>query len=788
MVSKSSRKVIKDRRNKDNSNNAANDKENRHTLSSRIIASSEYDSNVELLDVDEVVHQHNNSNTRTTVAEPRTKVLFDKANEKKLSRSSEVWKYAVRGHNSNYATCCLCDDHTRISTNNGSTSTLRRHLILKHNKHELVLPTAKRRRAQSSIDRIRKQQLHNLSIGCIIRDSRTFNDLTKPGIRRLLQEVVPGYDPPNRYTVIHRLKRLHAFHHKKLIEDLRNVVNISITIDLWSNKQMRSFLVITGHYFPADSYDLRSTILNFSTFDKQHTSAEISRTLEVKLKELNILQKFTHVTCDGGRNVVSAIDNMNFNVKRVWCVAHRLHLTITNSLGFWKMKKEDNEDNTMNEETDSIHDIDGQEKDLIDIDEFEDSHDMDMDIINDSELEDNQPMDATDLNDDEELLSDIMDEEIIDNWTEDVNESCADIIMDQEMIVCLLKKCRGLISKVKRSTTLALFFDNERKKLNIKRSLSYDVKSRWNSTFTMIDSLLVLREIIERLFNYKNYLLLKPKQRENLARYELTNDEWNLLSDLHFVLKPFFHATTVMSGSQYPSIGLALYLITRLKHFLQRHEAKQNLIIKRLKQLLLAKLLFYFEHDYEQMQLLKMHAYFDPAGFSALSDPEKRLIEQNIKILAANETLETTEAAATALPNTTTAMKMSNKVNRHEKSSRTAMDMFNESIGELTQETTCDPNKKSTIIDDIRSYRTYAAQFNLKHKPDASSSTVFWKIYGKHFSILGKLANKMLNVPATSVPSESCFSVSNFIGRKERTRLTGENLSSSVFLKDKIDT
>lgn len=122
-------------------------------------------------------------------------------------------------------------------------------------------------------------------------------------------------------------------------------------MDLWSNKQMRSFLVITGHYFSTNSYDLRSTVLNFSTFDKQHTSAEISRTLEVKLKELNILQKVTHVTCDGGRNVVSAIDNMNFNVKRVWCVAHRLHLTITNSLGFWKMKKEDSEDNTMIEET-----------------------------------------------------------------------------------------------------------------------------------------------------------------------------------------------------------------------------------------------------------------------------------------------------------------------------------------------------------------------------------------------------------------------------------------------------
>ena len=110
-------------------------------------------------------------------------------------------------------------------------------------------------------------------------------------------------------------------------------------MDLLSNKQMRSFLVITGHYFYKNSHDFQSSILNFSTFDKQHTSTEITRVLETKLKDLYILQKVAHVTCDGGKNVVRAIDNMSFNVKRVWCVAHRLHLTITNALGFWKMEK-----------------------------------------------------------------------------------------------------------------------------------------------------------------------------------------------------------------------------------------------------------------------------------------------------------------------------------------------------------------------------------------------------------------------------------------------------------------
>ncbi|CAM4822508.1 unnamed protein product [Rotaria magnacalcarata] len=770
---------MKDRTNKNNSNNVVINKENEKESSSYAVVANGCESDVELLEVDEVLQQQKKDNINSKTTESRTKASFDKAKLKNLSRISEVWKYAIREDDPNYATCCLCKEYKRISTNNGSTSTLRRHLILKHKLKDLILPNIKTKRSTLSMDPIRKQQLHNLSVDCIVRDSRTFNDFEKPGIKRLLQEFIPGYDPPTRHTVIRRLKHLHVYHQKKLIEDLKNVHDISITMDLWSNKQMRSFLVITGHYFCENSGGLRSTVLNFSTFDKQHLSSEISRALETKLKELNILQKVTRVTCDGGRNVVSAIDNIHINVKRLWCVAHRLHLTITNGLGFWKVKKEESEDDILIEEKDLIHEINGEEENVTSLDGYQNTVNMNMSIDDNLELDDYEPMDTTDFNDNEELITN-MDEEVTDNWTEDVNESDVDIVYDQEIIVNLLRKCRGLISMIKRSTIITLFFDNERKILNTKRSITRDVKSRWNSTFTMIDSLLSLREIVEKLFNYKSHLNIKPKQRTILSRFELTSDEWNVLSNLHFILQPFFHATKVMSGSQYPSIGIALYLLTHLKNFLQQHETNEDLIIKRSKQLLSEKFLYYFERDNEQFQLLKLHAYFDPAGFAVLSDSEKRSIEQNIKILAASETYESIECV--------TAILTSNKSNASEHSNKSAIDMFNESVGELTHEKQRHANKKSTITDEFNNYRKLATQFNLKHRPDTSSSTIFWKTYEKSFSILERLAKKMLSLPATSVPSESCFSITAYIGRKERTRLTGKNLSSSVFLKDKIDS
>jgi len=113
-------------------------------------------------------------------------------NETTSVKSSQVWQYAVRCPDSNFSRCCLCPDNKKISTNNGSTSTLRKHLIAKHQLHELALPNSKRKSIPSSISNNKKQHLHDLFINCIIRDGRTFNDFEKPGMKKILQEIIPG--------------------------------------------------------------------------------------------------------------------------------------------------------------------------------------------------------------------------------------------------------------------------------------------------------------------------------------------------------------------------------------------------------------------------------------------------------------------------------------------------------------------------------------------------------------------------------------------------------------------
>ncbi|CAF1392069.1 unnamed protein product [Rotaria sp. Silwood1] len=69
-----------------------------------------------------------------------------------------------------------------------------------------------------------------------------------------------------------------------------------------------------------------------------------------------------------------------------------------------------------------------------------------------------------DSNDEEQLLFDNSDEECVDDWTTDVIQSDYDTVRKQNMILFVLKKCRGLTSMIKRSTIITLYFDAERKK------------------------------------------------------------------------------------------------------------------------------------------------------------------------------------------------------------------------------------------------------------------------------------------------------------------------------------
>ena len=86
--------------------------------------------------------------------------------------------------------------------------------------------------------------------------------------------------------------------------------------------------------------------------------------------------------------------------------------------------------------------------------------------------------------------------------------------------------------------------------------------------------------------------------------------------------------------------------------------------------------------------------------------------------------------------------------------------------------------KPFTIKEEIAYYISTRTQYEL-------NLTIYWRESSKNLPMLSSLVRKFCIIPSTSVPSESAFSIANFIQRKERSCLSAETLKYSLILRYK---
>jgi hypothetical protein len=88
----------------------------------------------------------------------------------------------------------------------------------------------------------------------------------------------------------------------------------------------------------------------------------------------------------------------------------------------------------------------------------------------------------------------------------------------------------------------------------------------------MIDRFLYLRRALERLFTFSRDNKLEP--------FILNDEEWELLTRLHTILKIFVKPTEHLSGSKYPTLHLQLpyysILLRQLSQFVTEEEERNN--------------------------------------------------------------------------------------------------------------------------------------------------------------------------------------------------------------------
>lgn len=144
--------------------------------------------------------------------------------------------------------------------------------------------------------------------------------------------------------------------------------------------------------------------------------------------------------------------------------------------------------------------------------------------------------------------------------------------------------------------------------LKIVRQLALDCVTRWNSTHYMLQTFLLHKRVFLSLFDQKRQLPISKKRFDKLSSLELNTDEWEILSVVYKALEPFAEATNFLSGSQYPTIGLCLFAIRKIREYFDRDVRDENPLMAPIRSFLSSALNHYFDEDSGQFQFLLVRA------------------------------------------------------------------------------------------------------------------------------------------------------------------------------------
>ncbi|CAF1335352.1 unnamed protein product [Adineta ricciae] len=204
--------------------------------------------------------------------------------------------------------------------------------FVKHvkNKHQSLYDEWKNKNAESSKDKnqpkinhvfspdrekystnnIRQQQLTNSIIqNLIINMALPLSIVNHVSFNNFMKNVDPKYKPIHRRD----LTRSHIpVLHKKCISKLQAICSrsnhVSLTLDVWSDRRMRSYFGITMHTIIEDKH--QSFLLSFERLQGQHTTDKLSTEFDRVVQLYNLNNNIVRLITDNASNNLAAFDNI----------------------------------------------------------------------------------------------------------------------------------------------------------------------------------------------------------------------------------------------------------------------------------------------------------------------------------------------------------------------------------------------------------------------------------------------------------------------------------------------
>ena len=149
--------------------------------------------------------------------------------------------------------------------------------------------------------RITSLLLQNL----IVKGSLPFGIVETDWFREFMNAVNPKYSLPSRsHLTTKLLPKLREATEDRVSAHVAKAENMSLTIDIWTDRRMHSFLAITGHTFI--DYDCQSFLVAFDAFRGTHSGQNIAEAINCCLEKYNLRDKVRYIVTDNASNMRKA--------------------------------------------------------------------------------------------------------------------------------------------------------------------------------------------------------------------------------------------------------------------------------------------------------------------------------------------------------------------------------------------------------------------------------------------------------------------------------------------------
>ncbi|KAI7792535.1 putative zinc finger BED domain-containing protein 4-like [Triplophysa rosa] len=350
-------------------------------------------------------------------------------------------------------------------------------------------------------------------------------------------------------------------------------------------------------------------------------------------------------------------------------------------------------------------------------------------------------------------------------------------IPNREQRRTTLAVSRKIVGHFKHSPLAYSRLEDIQLELNMQpRRLQQDVRTRWNSTLYMIESLIAQKRT------------LCAYTAEYDLPYTLTANQWGLLEKTITVLAPFEELTREVSSS-FAFASDVIPSVIVLKRILTR-QTETDEGIKSMKGTLLEAVNRRFR-DVESEPLYSLATLLDPRykdRYFTNEEISRHTKDALMSLTQASKmeevlgrTISDASQPADGTSSELAASEPAKKTSRVEAASKNRLgNIFNEILEESTVE--CVPPQSTTTNARIE-IQTYLIEPTIQR---SDSPLLYWKVNKPRLPCLAATATKFLSAPSTSVESERLFSSASIIVDERRSSLSAEKAEMLIFLKKNL--